>query len=71
MKNTLLTLVSIPLLFLSSCSIGQEGTTKTNLPAVAFAEKIQKAIDLSMQKYCGVSAMLSKTAEIKAVLHLI
>jgi putative redox protein len=34
-------------------------------------EKIQKAIDLSMQKYCGVSAMLGKTAEIKAVLHLI
>lgn len=42
MKNTLLTLVSIPLLLLSSCSIGQEGTTKTNLPAVAFAEKIQE-----------------------------
>jgi len=34
-------------------------------------EKIQKAIDLSMQKYCGVSAMLGKTAEIKDVLHLI
>jgi putative redox protein len=34
-------------------------------------EKIQKAIELSMQKYCGVSAMLGKTAEIKAVLHLI
>ncbi|MFN5630361.1 MAG: OsmC family protein [Bacteroidota bacterium] len=34
-------------------------------------EKIQKAIDLSMQKYCGVSAMLGKTAKIKAVLHLI
>jgi len=24
-----------------------------------------------MQKYCGVSAMLDKTAKIKAVLHLI
>jgi putative redox protein len=34
-------------------------------------EKIQKAIDLSMQKYCGVSAMLGKTAEIKPVLNLI
>jgi putative redox protein len=34
-------------------------------------DKIQKAIDLSMQKYCGVSAMLGKTAEIKPVLNLI
>lgn len=34
-------------------------------------EKIQKAIDLSMQKYCGFSAMLGKTAEIKAILNLI
>lgn len=27
-------------------------------------EKLQKAIDLSMEKYCGVSAMLSKHCEI-------
>lgn len=41
MKNKLLTFLSIPLLFLSSCSIGQEGTEKINLPAVEFAEKMQ------------------------------
>jgi putative redox protein len=34
-------------------------------------DKIQKAIDLSMEKYCGVSAMLGKTADIKPQLILI
>jgi len=28
------------------------------------AEKLQKAVDLSMEKYCSVAAMLSKTAKI-------
>lgn len=28
-------------------------------------EKIEKAISLSLEKYCGVSAMLGKSAEIK------
>lgn len=27
--------------------------------------KVQKAVDLSLEKYCGVSAMLSKTAKIE------
>lgn len=43
-------------------SIKSENTNK---------DKIQKAIDLSMEKYCGVSAMLAKTAEIKPVLTII
>jgi len=43
-------------------SIKSENTNK---------DKIQKAIDLSMEKYCGVSAMLAKTAEIKPALTII
>jgi len=32
--------------------------------AIDNKEKIEKAIDLSLEKYCGVAAMLSKTASI-------
>ena len=28
-------------------------------------EKIEKAVNLSLEKYCGVNAMLGKTAEVK------
>lgn len=33
-------------------------------------ELIKKAVDLSMTKYCGVSAMLSKAVQIKYILQL-
>ena len=32
--------------------------------------KIIKAIELSLEKYCGVAAMLRKTSEIRYTLHL-
>lgn len=28
-------------------------------------DKVQKAVDLSLEKYCGVTAMLSKTAQVR------
>jgi putative redox protein len=34
-------------------------------------EKIKKAIDLSLEKYCGVSAMLKKNSPIHYKLHLL
>lgn len=34
------------------------------------AELIKKAVDLSMTKYCGVSAMLSKAVKINYELHI-
>jgi len=37
-----------------------------NLPK----EKLEKAVNLSQEKYCGVSAMLAKTAEINYDIHL-
>jgi len=33
-------------------------------------EKVKKAIDLSMEKYCGVAAMLRKNSAIKSVLKI-
>jgi putative redox protein len=33
-------------------------------------ELIKKAVDLSMTKYCGVSAMLSKAIQIKYILQV-
>ncbi len=33
-------------------------------------DKIEKAVKLSQEKYCGVSAMLAKTAEINYDIHL-
>lgn len=41
MKQKLFNLFFIPLLFLSSCSIGQEGNVKVNLGATEFAKKMQ------------------------------
>ena len=34
-------------------------------------EKVRKAIDLSLQKYCGVSAMLQKNSAIHSTLELL
>lgn len=34
-------------------------------------DKIQKAVDLSMEKYCGVAAMLRKNSAIHATVQLI
>jgi putative redox protein len=34
-------------------------------------EKVKKAIDLSLEKYCGVSAMLSKNSPIHYQLEII
>lgn len=34
-------------------------------------DKIQKAVDLSMEKYCGVAAMLRKSSAIHATVQLI
>lgn len=34
-------------------------------------EKVQKAVDLSMEKYCGVAAMLRKNSTIHATVQLI
>jgi len=34
-------------------------------------EKVQKAIDLSLEKYCGVAAMLKKNSEIKYSIQLV
>jgi putative redox protein len=34
-------------------------------------EKVQKAIDLSLEKYCGVAAMLKKNSEIKYSIQLL
>jgi putative redox protein len=34
-------------------------------------EKVVKAIDLSLEKYCGVAAMLRKNSEIRYTLHLL
>lgn len=33
-------------------------------------DKIEKAVNLSQERYCGVSAMLSKTAEMTYNIHL-
>lgn len=41
MKQKLFNLFLIPLFFLSSCTIGQEGNTKVNLGATEFAEKMK------------------------------
>lgn len=41
--------------------------TGSNLPL----DKLEKAVKLSKEKYCGVSAMLSKTAEIEAEIEVI
>ena len=38
---------------------------------VSNEEKIKKAIDLSLEKYCGVSAMLKKNSPIHYKLHLL
>ena len=34
-------------------------------------EKVKKAIDLSLEKYCGVSAMLQKNSPIHYTLEII
>ena len=34
-------------------------------------EKVRKAIDLSLEKYCGVSAMLSKNSDIHYTIQLL
>lgn len=39
----------------------------TNLPF----ENLEKAVNLSKEKYCAVSAMLSKTAEIKSQIRIV
>jgi putative redox protein len=39
--------------------------------AALHQEKVQKAIDLSMEKYCGVAAMLRKNSAIKSTLEII